>query len=107
MIGVGQGVSRHKVGDRVVGAIHGGKYDNIGSAAEYCVAADDLVFKVPESMSSEDAATFGVGFLTAAAVSFTAWLTSLISVCHIDEPRFCIILKACLDLPPKSQMLPG
>lgn len=73
VVAVGRGATRHKIGDRVVGAIHGGKYDNIGSAAEYCVAADDLVSKVPESISSEDAGTFGVGLLTAAGVSHSAW----------------------------------
>jgi NADPH:quinone reductase-like Zn-dependent oxidoreductase len=68
VVATGPRATRHAAGDRVVTAIHGGKHPNIGSAAEYCIAEDDLVFKIPQGISPEDAVTFGVGFLTASAV---------------------------------------
>lgn len=49
--------------------VHGGKLPAVGSAAEYCVIGDDVAMSVPEGWSNEDAATLGVPFLTAAAVS--------------------------------------
>lgn len=70
VVQAGSSTSRHKVGDRIFSAIHGGKYANIGSAAEYCVVGDDLAMSIPEGMSGEDAVTFGVGFLTAAATLY-------------------------------------
>lgn len=75
VVAIGSSATKHSVGDRVFGAIHGGKYPTIGSAAEYCTVADDLAMAVPKDMKPEDATTFGVGFLTAAAVSFTALRT--------------------------------
>lgn len=62
-----------KVGDRVAASLHGGLFTDKGSYAEYCKAPSDLVFKVPEKMSMEEAATFGVPWVTAAQVSLV-WL---------------------------------
>lgn len=69
VVAVGPAVTRHKVGDRVFTAVHGGKYKDFGSAAEYTLVDDSLAMSVPQGMSSEEAVTFGVGFLTAGVVS--------------------------------------
>ncbi|ORY31400.1 enoyl reductase [Naematelia encephala] len=54
-----------KVGDKVAGAVHGGVWPDKGSNAEYARAESDLVFKVPEGLEMDKAATFGVPWLTA------------------------------------------
>jgi NADPH:quinone reductase-like Zn-dependent oxidoreductase len=69
VVAVGPLATRHKIGDKVFTAVHGGKYKENGSAAEYTLVDDSLAMSVPEGMSSEEAVTFGVGFLTAGAVS--------------------------------------
>lgn len=60
-----------KVGDRVAGCVHGGLFTDKGSYAEYLKVQSDLTFKVPERLSFEEAATFGVPWITAAQVSTT------------------------------------
>ncbi|KAJ5630733.1 uncharacterized protein N7484_010833 [Penicillium longicatenatum] len=53
------------VGDRVAGATHGGLYTDRGSFAEYLKIPAHLAWKVPSSLSDEEAATFGVSAVTA------------------------------------------
>ena len=53
------------VGDRVAGVVHGGLFPDEGSFAEYLKVPGELAFKVPESVSDHDAATFGVSASTA------------------------------------------
>lgn len=53
------------VGDRIAGATHGGLYTDRGSFAEYLKIPGDLAWKVPSSVSDEEAATFGVSAVTA------------------------------------------
>ncbi|WVN88983.1 uncharacterized protein L203_104198 [Cryptococcus depauperatus CBS 7841] len=55
-----------KVGDKVAGCVHGGWSKEEGSYAEYAIVESDLCFIVPESLKPEEAATFGVGWVTAA-----------------------------------------
>ena len=55
------------VGDRVAGLVHGMNKlqpDN-GAFAEYVGASADLLLKVPDHMSFEEAASFGTGVATA------------------------------------------
>lgn len=54
-----------KVGDRVAGTIHGNLYPEQGAFAEYARAQSDLIFAVPEQINMEEAATFGVAWVTA------------------------------------------
>ncbi|KAL8290524.1 hypothetical protein RQP46_002782 [Phenoliferia psychrophenolica] len=56
---VGTGVTRVAVGDRVAGFVHGGRFEGIGSFAEYVATDGDLVWKVPETTSWEEAAALG------------------------------------------------
>ncbi|KAJ5939505.1 hypothetical protein N7466_002639 [Penicillium verhagenii] len=53
------------VGDRVAGSTHGGLYTDRGSFAEYFKIPGHLAWKVPSSLSDEEAATFGVSAVTA------------------------------------------
>lgn len=53
-----------KVGDKVAGVVHGGMFPN-GAAAEYTKVQSDLLWKVPEGQKMDEAATFGIGWLTA------------------------------------------
>jgi NADPH:quinone reductase-like Zn-dependent oxidoreductase len=54
-----------KIGDRVAGFVLGGFTSEYGSFAEYVKAESDLVWKIPESISDEDASTWGVSGVTA------------------------------------------
>jgi NADPH:quinone reductase-like Zn-dependent oxidoreductase len=56
------------VGDKVAGCVHGGLFEDKGSFAQYLRAQSDLVFKVPEGVSMEEAATYGVAWVTACQV---------------------------------------
>jgi NADPH:quinone reductase-like Zn-dependent oxidoreductase len=58
-----------KLGDKVAGTVHGGLSTTKGSNAQYLRAESDLVFKVPEGVQMEQAATFGVAWVTACQVS--------------------------------------
>lgn len=54
-----------KVGDRVAGFVQGGMDTVSGSFAEYITAESDLVWRVPDTVSDEDASTWGVSGATA------------------------------------------
>jgi NADPH:quinone reductase-like Zn-dependent oxidoreductase len=56
---------RWKVGDRIAGFVHGGLYPDVGSFAEYLKVNGDLAWKVPDTMSYAEAATYGVPAATA------------------------------------------
>ncbi|GAA6012644.1 hypothetical protein JCM11491_005466 [Sporobolomyces phaffii] len=56
---VAEGVTHVQVGDRVAGFVHGGRWEDIGSFAEYVKTDSTLVWKVPESVSWEEAAASG------------------------------------------------
>ncbi|KAK3669776.1 hypothetical protein LTR78_010349 [Recurvomyces mirabilis] len=64
VVAIGSGVTKAlEVGNRVAGAVHGGKTGE-GCFAEYCLAKGDLVVKIPDEMSFEKAATFPLGVAT-------------------------------------------
>jgi NADPH:quinone reductase-like Zn-dependent oxidoreductase len=56
---------RWKVGDRIAGFVHGGLYPDVGSFAEYLKVDGDLAWKLPETMSYAEGATYGVPAVTA------------------------------------------
>jgi NADPH:quinone reductase-like Zn-dependent oxidoreductase len=58
-----------QLGDQVAGCVHGGLFKDKGSYAQYLRAESDLIFKVPESINMEQAATFGVAWVTTCQVS--------------------------------------
>jgi NADPH:quinone reductase-like Zn-dependent oxidoreductase len=53
------------VGDRVAGFVQGGVSKDYGSFAEYVKAEGDLVWRIPEGVSDEEASTYGVSAVTA------------------------------------------
>lgn len=57
------------VGDKVAGFVHGGKYNDRGSFAEYVRTDPALVVKVPADVELERASSAGIGGYTAAQVS--------------------------------------
>lgn len=66
---VGKDVKKSfKKGDRVCGFVHGSNavQPEDGAFAEYIVAKGDLQYRIPESMTFEEAATLGLGATTAA-----------------------------------------
>ncbi|KAK3994450.1 zinc-binding dehydrogenase [Cladorrhinum sp. PSN332] len=61
---VGSAVTKSfQVGDRVMGFVHGGNsvQPEDGAFAEYIAVKGDIQAKIPDGMSFEEAATFGVG----------------------------------------------
>ncbi|KAJ4361501.1 Zinc-binding oxidoreductase alcohol dehydrogenase [Ascochyta clinopodiicola] len=54
-----------KVGDRVGGFVQGGIDKGRGAFAEYTTVEEDLVWKIPEGVSDEEASTYGVPAATA------------------------------------------
>ncbi|KIW02565.1 uncharacterized protein PV09_06020 [Verruconis gallopava] len=64
---VGSAVSRPwKKGDRVFGFVHGGNvvHGEDGAFGEYLTAKGDLLMRIPDHMTFEDASTMGVGIIT-------------------------------------------
>ncbi|KAF2186056.1 putative ToxD-like zinc binding oxidoreductase [Zopfia rhizophila CBS 207.26] len=54
-----------KAGNRVAGFVQGGVSEEYGSFAEYVKAEGDLVWRIPEGVSDEEASTYGVSAATA------------------------------------------
>ncbi|RSH93061.1 hypothetical protein EHS25_007414 [Saitozyma podzolica] len=70
VVSAGAQVSSLKAGDRVASAVHGGKFSDKGSYAQYLKVAADMCWKVPESVPGDSAATFGTAYITAAQCLF-------------------------------------
>jgi NADPH:quinone reductase-like Zn-dependent oxidoreductase len=68
-IGAGVKNSDLKIGDKVATVVHGGKFYDKGSFAEYARAENELVWKVPEGLELEDAATYPLALITNGQVS--------------------------------------
>jgi len=54
-----------KVGTRVAGWVHGNMYPDRGSFAEYLKVPADMAFVVPDNITQEQAATYGIPYFTA------------------------------------------
>lgn len=54
-----------KVGDRVAGFVQGGVSVECGAFADFVKTEEDLTWRIPERVTNEDAATFGVSTVTA------------------------------------------
>jgi NADPH:quinone reductase-like Zn-dependent oxidoreductase len=70
---LGADVTRVKVGDRIGAFIVPGERKGVGAYAEYIVADEKICFKVPESMSSEAAATLPLALTTAWLAMFSPY----------------------------------
>lgn len=72
VIRVGHGVTRFQTGDRIFGMMFGlNPTDRLaGSFCHYAVATEDLACKIPDSLTYEEASTFGVAVGTAGTALF-------------------------------------
>ena len=63
---VGKNVIKFQKGDRIAGFVHGSNHvqHEDGAFAEYIVAKADLQIRLPDYLSFEKAATFGVASMT-------------------------------------------
>lgn len=68
-------VDQWKIGDRVAGFVHGGQYPNIGSFAEYLKINGELAWRMPDTVTDSEAATYGVPAVTA-----------ILALAHLDIP---------------------
>ena len=68
-----------KIGDRVATFVRGGLSKDEGSFADYARAESDLVWKIPDSMSFEIAANYGVPWFTTLHVSHFAQASASLS----------------------------
>lgn len=65
-----------KVGTKVAGFVHGGKFPDRGAYAEYTKVKGDMVQVLPENTGKggwkmEEAASLGIGYITASRLCFT------------------------------------
>ncbi|KAH9928547.1 GroES-like protein [Epithele typhae] len=71
VVQVGKNVTTLKAGDKVTHMTHGSAFTELGAFAEYVKAPADLTWVIPENtLSFEEAASFGVAFLTAVQVFY-------------------------------------
>lgn len=70
-------------GQRVAGWVHGGKFPDQGSFAQYIRVASDRVFTAT-NLKPEEAATFGIGYFTAALVRYD-FVAGLAHLCRLSS----------------------
>jgi aspyridone synthetase trans-acting enoyl reductase len=72
VVGVGEGVTRFKEGDRVLAVTFGlNAFDKTaGAFAEYALATEDLSCHLPDDLSFEQACSMGLGIATAGLALF-------------------------------------
>ncbi|KAA8642697.1 uncharacterized protein ATNIH1004_009449 [Aspergillus tanneri] len=60
------------IGDRVAGAVHGNNSlePRVGAFAQYVGAIAELLLKIPDAMTFEEASTLGIGLATAGLAFF-------------------------------------
>jgi NADPH:quinone reductase-like Zn-dependent oxidoreductase len=61
--------TRLQEGTKVAGFVHGGKYEDRGSFAEYLVSPTSVLTKVPDNVKDEVAVSIGIAGYTAVQVS--------------------------------------
>ncbi|WYZ37982.1 hypothetical protein EsH8_II_001488 [Colletotrichum jinshuiense] len=76
---IGDQVSKLAKGDTIAGLIWGGEVNGLGAYSEYSLADERISFRVPNSISLEEAATLPLA-------SMTAWL-AFFSKDSLDIPR--------------------
>lgn len=60
---VGKNVTSLAVGDRVAGFTQGGTWNDVGAFAEYSRTPGDLVWKIPSTLTQDQAATLGCAYV--------------------------------------------
>ena len=91
---VGDQVTNLKVGDRVLG-LAGGLFEKTYSQCafqNYTICGDDVVSRIPDSMSFESAATIPLGLATAAVGLFQKDMIGLSTPTHDSKPNNQLVL---------------
>ncbi|KAH7077442.1 chaperonin 10-like protein [Paraphoma chrysanthemicola] len=73
IVALGSGAPRHlSIGDRVAGAVHGNNSlePRVGAFAQYVGATAELLLRIPDTMTFEEASTIGIGLATAGLALF-------------------------------------
>lgn len=73
VVAIGSDAPRHlSIGDRVAGAVHGNNSlePRVGAFAQYVGAIAELLLKIPDTMTFEEASTLGIGLATAGLALF-------------------------------------
>lgn len=73
VVALGSDAPRHlSIGDRVAGAVHGNNSlePRVGAFAQYVGATAELLLKIPDTMTFEEASTLGIGLATAGLALF-------------------------------------
>ncbi|KIY69849.1 GroES-like protein [Cylindrobasidium torrendii FP15055 ss-10] len=83
---VGEGVTKFKKGDRVL--TQGAFAPARASFQQYTILQEDLVAKLPESVSYEEAATIPLGFITAAIGLLAPWTAALNPEVVVPPPQY-------------------
>ncbi|WWC69904.1 uncharacterized protein I206_103847 [Kwoniella pini CBS 10737] len=65
IIELGEGITKFKVGDTIAALVWGGEIIGKGGYSQYCLAEEDIAFKLPKSISPEDASTVPLALTTA------------------------------------------
>jgi NADPH:quinone reductase-like Zn-dependent oxidoreductase len=65
VVAVGANVKGFKKGERVAGFTPGGQFTDRGAFAEYVVADAQIVWRIPQGKSFEEASTMSVGYVSA------------------------------------------
>ncbi|KAL9598444.1 MAG: hypothetical protein Q9219_004480 [cf. Caloplaca sp. 3 TL-2023] len=88
VVALGKDVKNVSVGDRVAGPAHGMNQlqPDVGAFAQYVGTYADLLLKIPDRMSFEEAATLGTGVATAALSLFQEMRVPA-SLAQLREPR--------------------
>ncbi|KAF7502832.1 hypothetical protein GJ744_005011 [Endocarpon pusillum] len=92
------------IGDRVAGLVHGMNklQPDVGAFAEYVGAYADLLLKIPDGMSFEEAASFGTGVATA-ALSLFSELRVPASLDQLHEHRAVSVSDGQADVEGKER----
>ncbi|KFX86089.1 hypothetical protein O988_09773 [Pseudogymnoascus sp. VKM F-3808] len=83
------GPTHLSIGDRVAGAVHGNNSlePRVGAFSQYVGATAELLLKIPDSMSFEEASTLGIGLATAGLALFRELEIPVSIEALIDRPE--------------------
>jgi len=92
VVQVGKDVTTLSVGDHVAGFTQGGNYTDRGAYAQYVKTPAELAWKIPGTISYEQAATMGCAFWTAVQALFHPTRIGLVEPPNkIDKPEWVFV----------------
>jgi len=93
-----------KMGDRVAGLVHGAKFTDVGSYAEYLKVEHDLLIKLPDHLSFEQGASYGLTFMTAVHVSLALRFANEAGNGTLTSPCSSRRFTSVFDYPPRRTL---